>query len=64
MDIKYWINKQAYLWVEKVFHSRYFVNHFHHNQCGVPRVHHHVPGVAVETVGPVVVALCEKVRVR
>jgi hypothetical protein len=39
------------------------VNKVNFDVLRVPRVHHHVPGVAVEAVCPVVVAVGDEVRV-
>lgn len=39
------------------------IDDFNNGQCGVPGMNHHIPGVAVNTVGPTVVAFSNEVRV-
>lgn len=56
--------KPVYLRVEEVLLTSLSVSERDPDVLRAPRVHHHVPGVAVETLRPVVVAVGQKVRVR
>ena len=45
------------VWVEKAYITRVTVNVRDPYMLGAPTVNHHVPGIAVQTVGPVIVTL-------